>query len=241
MRKLSRSSALFSRRVIAGVGLLAVSSFCGGIGCGAMGLTYSLTGVYIQPEVNLTCVSPGAQAQFKAYGSYTEGGHPSKIEDISNQVSWSASLPELASIDSTGLATAANNFVGLTSIIATTKGEFGDLTANSSLQVSATCVSTGTAVVPSKLHIVPGNQDLRVGESLEPLAVSTATGVPTTVLSRSVSWTSSDDGVAGVDANGVIQAIGPGEATITAMTRLGGHEAVFATETVHVGPGAQQQ
>lgn len=206
-----------------------------------MGLTYSLTGIYVQPEANSTCVSPGAQAQFKAYGSYTEGGHPNRIEDISNQVSWSASLPELASIDATGLATAANNFVGLTPIIATTKGEFGNLTANSSLQVSTTCVSTGTAVVPSTLHLVPGNQDLRVGEGLQPLAVSTATAVPTTVLSRSVSWASSDPAVATVDANGVIQAVGPGEATITATTRLGGRETVSATEAVHVEANAQNQ
>jgi hypothetical protein len=243
MKRPFQLPALFSRRVIAGVGLLVVSSFCGGIGCGAMGLTYSLTGIYVQPEANLTCVAPGMLAQFTAYGSYTEGGHHTEIKDISDQVSWSASLPQLATISSSGLATAAVNYVGLTPIVATIQGEFGNLTADSSLQVSTTCGSTGSAVVtaPSGLHIVPVNQELSVGDTLQPLAVSTASGAPRTLLSRNVTWTSSNPGVAAVDGNGMIQALGPGDATISATTLLAEKETVSATEAVHVATDARDQ
>jgi len=237
VKKLSALSALVSPRVVLGVGLLFLVTLFGGTGCGSVGLTYSLTGLSILPKANSTCVSPGATAQFKAYGSYTEGGHTTKIEDISNQVSWSASLPELATLTSSGLATAATDYIGLTPIVATTQGEFGNLTASSSLEVSDSCVSSGSSVVPavSTLHLVPASHNLAVGDTLEPLAVSAAgTTALTPVLSRSVTWTSNSPGVASVDANGMIRGVGPGDATITASRTLAPGEAVSATETVHV-------
>lgn len=230
MKKLYGFSALVSPRVLLGVGLVLATSLFGGTGCG---LSYSLTGLYVEPTAGSTCVPPTGTAQFEAYGTYTEGGHSLRIEDISDQVQWTVPLPELASVNASGLATAAGNYIGTTPIVATTRGEFGVLTSSSSLQVSNSCV-TGSIVKHFSLHIVPENQSLTVGQTLQPLAVG-AYGLngSTTNLSRQVSWQSSDAKIATVDSKGLITAVGPGDATITAQTRSSDGEVATATEKVH--------
>jgi Big-like domain-containing protein len=240
MKKLYGLSALVSPRVLLGVGLVVATSLFGGTGCG---LSYSLTGIYVEPAVNSTCVYPGTTAQFTAYGTYTEGGHSVRIEDISNEVTWSEALPELATVSADGLATAAANFTGITSITATTTGEFGVLTSASSLQVSTQCSTSSTSVAHAfSLHIVPGNQTLSVGQTLQPMAVATQNvSVRPTDLSRQSTWTSSDSRVATVDAHGVITAVGAGDAIITAQTRTSDGESVSATEAIHIAANTQDQ
>jgi uncharacterized protein YjdB len=156
-----------------------------------------------------------------------------RIEDISDQVQWTVPLPQLASVNASGLATAAMNFIGTTPIVATTTGEFGVLTSSSSLQVSESCVATSIAKHFS-LHIIPENQSLTVGQTLQPLAIGTYDlNGTTTNLSRQVAWQSSDVKVATVDSTGLITAVGTGDATITAQTRASDGEIATATETVH--------
>lgn len=229
MKRLSTLDAFVSLRAILVAGLLCLTSL-GDTGCGAFGLTYSLTGLYVEPQANLTCVAPGMTAQFKAYGSYTEGGHATKVEDISNQVNWSVSLPQLATMNATGLATAATRYIGTTPILATIQGEFGELKSDTSLQVSTTCVSAAVVIAPFRLHIVPASQKLSVGASLQPLAVD-ARGLD---LSGQATWSSSDPTVAVVDARGVIHAIGAGDATVTAVAPTPSGASASAAEAVHV-------
>jgi uncharacterized protein YjdB len=84
------------------------------------------------------------------------------------------------------------------------------------------------------LHIVPENQSLTVGQTLQPLAIGTyGLNGSTTNLSRQVTWQSSDAKVATVDSSGLITAVGPGDATITAQTRASDGEIATATQTVH--------
>lgn len=133
MKKLFGLSALVSPRVLLGVGLVTVTSLFGGTGCG---LSYSLTGLYIQPATGLTCLTGGLSAQYHAYGVYSEGGHSNRIQDLSDQVSWSVTIPAMASVSTNGLVTAGNTVIGRTSILASTRGQFGNLTAASDLQVA---------------------------------------------------------------------------------------------------------
>jgi uncharacterized protein YjdB len=234
-------SALVSPRVLAGLGLVLSLSLFGGTGCG---LSYSLTGLYVEPSIGLTCVGYGMTAQYKAYGSYTEGGHAMKIEDISDQVSWSVALPQLATISASGLATAdsaANGYYGTTNIVATTTGEFGNLTSDSNLQVSTQCVAPSTSIAkPFSLHIVAGDPSVPVGNTLQPLAIATYPDTGRTAdLSSQVSWSSSDSKVATVDARGVIAAVAPGDAVITATAKAPNGEVVSATQTVHFVANSQ--
>jgi len=230
MKKLHGFSALVSPRVLLGVGLVLATSLFGGTGCG---LSYSLTGLYLEPATGSTCIPQGATAQFTAYGTYTEGNHSVRIEDISDQVQWTVPLPELASITTSGLATSSDNYIGTTPIVATIQGEFGVLSSSSSLQVSQSYVATSVAKHFS-LHIVPENQSLTVGQTLQPLAIGTyGLNGSTTNLSRQVTWQSSDAKVATVDSSGLITAVGPGDATITAQTRASDGEIATATQTVH--------
>lgn len=239
MKKLFGLSALVSPRVPLGVGLIVLTSLFGGTGCG---LSYTLTGLYIIPETGLTCVPPNAFAQFNAYGTYTEGGHTTETKNLSDTVSWSATLPQLATVSGSGLAQASTSFVGLTSIIATTPGEFGNLTAESSLEVSTQCTGTGTSVKTPSLHIVPGIQTLAVGHALQPLAIATyGNHVGTADVTGKTTWETSDAKVATVDAGGLITAAGSGDAVITAQTRDANGEVISAVETIHVGSKGQGQ
>jgi hypothetical protein len=165
----------------------------------------------------------------------------SKVEDISSQVSWTATLPELATVSTSGLATAARNYVGTTSIVASIKGEFGILTSASSLQVSTAC-STSNLAAPRGFIIIPARQNLAVGEGLAPLAIAPdVAGAHGPDWSRQAAWTSSDPKVATVDAHGMIRAVGPGDATVTAVAGPRSGAAGSATTTVHVAGSIQDQ
>ena len=234
MKNLSfASSALVSPRVLLGVGLVTLTSLLGGAGCASR----SLTGLTIQPGIGLTCVTQGVTAQFKAYGTYTESNHAAATQDITDQVTWSSSIPIVATIDSTGLALGGAG-LGQTDILATTQGEFGNLTATSNIDVKTgtECLtgSSSIAHAPS-ISVIPGNQTLSsAGDTTRLLAIGVyGAGARTSDLSRQVTWESSDTNVATVDAAGLVTAVGPGDVTITARQKTADGNVVSGTQTVH--------
>lgn len=233
MKKLFGLSALVSPRVATGVGLIALTSLLGGTGCG---LSYSLTGLYVEPGANLTCVGPGVTAQYIAYGTYTEGGHTARTQEITDQVAWSSSLPGVASINSSGVATGGPG-VGQSDIVATTQGEFGVLTSTSNIKVLSgdACLNDLSIAGSPALSIIPGKATLTAaGDTEMPLAIALPrNGGHPTDLTRQVAWTSSDPQVATVDAAGRITAVAPGDAIITATVKTPGGETISATQTVH--------
>src|SRR5262249_7927577 len=84
----------------------------------------TLKAIQVTPE---TVILPtGNTVQFKALGIYSRarGGYQITV-DITNQVQWSSVLPQVATIDSTGLATAQGS--GVTTISASKKGDGGSL------------------------------------------------------------------------------------------------------------------
>ncbi len=229
-------SALVSLRVALGVGLVVLTALFGGTGC----LSYSLVGLTVEPATGNTCVIPGVSAQFKAYGTYTEGGHTSETRDISDQVSWSATIPDVATVNSSGLVTGVND--GTTSILAEAKGEFGTVTGVSNVVVeSPGCGASSSIAKPFSLSIIPGNQNLStVGQTARLLAIATyGAGERTADLSQQVKWQSSDPKVATVDASGLLIAAGPGDAVITATAKAPNGEVITATQTVHFAADTQ--
>jgi hypothetical protein len=233
---LSGPYALVSPRVLLGVGLVVSTSLFGGIGC----LSHSLTALTIEPATGDTCVVPGVSAEFRAYGTYTEGGHTSETEDITDTVTWSSTIPAVATVNSTGVATGVN--LGTTSILASTQGYYGNLTAVSSINVESPCSATATIAKPLVLSVIPGNQSLTdVGQTTRLLAIGTYTAQAHTAdLSRQAAWQSSDPRVATVDANGLVTAVAPGDATITARVKTPEGGALSAGQTVHFAQDQNQ-
>lgn len=220
---------MVSPRVLLGVGLVASTALFAGTGC----TSRSLTGLTIQPAIGLTCVVPGVSAQFKAYGTYTEGGHSSETEDVTNLVTWSSTIAAVATVNSSGLATGVN--LGTTNILAEMQGPFGNVNAASNIVVESPCSTSSSIVTPFSLTVIPGNQTLTsIGQTARLLAIATYDGgTKTSDFSRQAAWQSSDERVATVDADGLVTGVGPGDAVITARMKIPGGDAVSAAQTVH--------
>jgi len=209
--------------------------FSGLTGC----VSRTLTGLTVEPATGDTCVVPGVAAQFHAYGTYTESGHAAETEDITDNVTWSATIPAVSTVNSSGLATGMNP--GITSIIATTQGEFGNLTAVSNITVQATSCSTTPAVRPATaLSLIPGDQTLHVGNTAQFLAVAGFASTPLTAdRTHQVAWNSSNPKVAIVSALGQVTAVGPGDAIIAARTQDADGNLISASQTIHSAAGEQ--
>ena len=126
-------------------------------------------------------------------------------------VIWSSDTLSVATVDSNGKVKAIS--VGIATITVTTVD--GNYTAN--------CLVTVTPPVPvtvpvASVSLNKGTTNLLVGTD-ETLI---ATVLPTDATTTDVTWSSDDNGVATVDSNGNVVAIGAGSATITVTTVDGG-------------------
>ncbi len=115
------------------------------------------------------------------------------------RVIWTASNPDIASVDNAGLVTAVNPGVSF-------------ITATTSNGLQALCRVT---VVPditevASISVNPDHLELYAGER----KMLTATVLPADATDPSVTWRSSDWAVATVDINGMVLATGSGTATI---------------------------
>lgn len=236
------SCSVAARGMAAALGLFLISSLSLATGCGALGMTYSLTGLTVEPVANATCIYQGAQAQYEAYGTYTEGGHTSHTEVITDQVNWSVTFPTLASINSSGLLTAGTVAVGTSNVIASIQGEFGILHATTNIQVSNSCTTSSVRAL-SSLKIVPASATLSaVGDTEQPLALGVYSADPrVTDFTSHVTWQSSDTSVATVTGNGIIHAVGPGNAVITARTTAPDGRVITGSQTVVFPASSQDQ
>lgn len=230
MNVVTRLSSLARPHVARGaavaVALWTISASLSLTGC----MSRSLTSLAIEPAANLTCTYPGGTVQFRAYGTYTESGHAAVTRDITDQATWSSTLP-VASINASGLATASGLVIGTTDIDASANGQFGIVRGTSTLKVSTTCVPAAVRKF-SSLAIVPAAWTLtNAGETEQPLAIASGPAGPLD-LSRQVTWQSSNPAVATVDNNGVVRAVAPGKAVITARQAIPGAQPLIATQTV---------
>lgn len=146
---------------------------------------------------------------------------PSDATDQS--VTWSSSKPEVATVDAKGLVTAVA--YGNTVITVTTTD--GGKTATYALQV----INPEDAKVSVNSVVIQGNRgSMTVGGTMQLTAVVS----PSNANDKSVVWTSSDEAVIKVDAQGLLTAVAVGRATITVTTNDGAKTAscdVFVTET----------
>jgi uncharacterized protein YjdB len=142
----------------------------------------------------------------KASLTLTEGGSETLTaavapENATNQqVNWSSADNQVATVDNAGKVTAVK--IGETTVKATT--EDGGKTAE--------CKVTVTKVAVSSITLSKSAYSLDVGQSIK-LA---ATVQPDNASFPSLTWKSSNEAVATVDAGGLVKAVAPGAADITA-------------------------
>ena len=125
------------------------------------------------------------------------------------KVTWASENSNVATVDANGVVTAIA--AGEADITVTTEdGEF-----------------TATCTVTVKVHVASVTLDqttLELSVDGDPVTLI-ATVNPENATNKNVSWESSDDDVATVDANGKVSAVAAGTATITVTTEDGGYTA----------------
>ncbi len=137
-------------------------------------------------------------------------------EDATDKtITWASSDEAVATVNAEGKVTAVA--LGEATITATC-GE-----------VSTYCTVTVVATPAESITISQETATLKVGETVE----LTATVMPEDATDKTVSWTSSDEAVATVDAEGKVTAVALGEATVTAKC---GEVSTYCTVTVVATP-----
>lgn len=137
-------------------------------------------------------------------------------------VTWKSDNEAIAKVDANGIVTAIA--VGETTITATT-------TDGSNL--SASCKVTVIPTLASSITLDKTEVSFKANETV----TLTPTILPATTTNTVVVWTTTDEKVAIVDAEGVVTAIGVGEATITATTTDGSNLSASCAVTVLPTPG----
>ncbi|WP_302984546.1 Ig domain-containing protein [uncultured Muribaculum sp.] len=125
-------------------------------------------------------------------------------EDATDKtVSWTSSDEAVATVDAEGKVTAV---------------ALGEATISATCgEVSTYCTVTVVATPAESITISQETATLKVGETVE----LTATVMPEDATDKTVSWTSNDEAVATVDAEGKVTAVALGEAEITATAADG--------------------
>jgi uncharacterized protein YjdB len=131
-------------------------------------------------------------------------------------VTFATSNPSVATVNASGLVTALA--AGSAIITATAEGKNSVATIN-------------VASVPvASVAVAPGSNSLVVGQTTQ-LSAEPRDASGKALVGRLVAWSTSAAAVASVSSSGLVTAIGPGTATITATS-----EGVAGTATITVGP-----
>jgi uncharacterized protein YjdB len=175
--------------------------------------------------VNLSSISvaPAASSipvnttqQFTATGSYSDGSS----RDLTALVTWASTASAVATIDPTGLATGVA--AGPTTISAT----LGTVSGSTSLTVAAPTIAV--------LTVTPDGLNLGMGIKQQYTATATYTDGTSQDLSAGVTWSSSDNTVATIDANGLVTTVAAGTVTITAAAGSASDTATLTVVAAHL-------
>ncbi len=158
-----------------------------------------------------TVIMPAATQQYTAtatYGNNTTG-------DATSTVTWSSSTANIATIATTGLATAGTT-LGTTTITA----KSGSVIASTGLTVSNQTVTS--------LTVSPSSVSLTAGSTQQLTATANLSNNGTSNVTSSATWSSSNTAVATV-SGGLVTGVATGTATITATY---GGQSASATASV---------
>ena len=149
----------------------------------------------------------GATMRFTATAYYND----QTTGEVTTEVTWSSSNTSVATINSSGLATAVA--AGTTTITAssTMSNSYSGETGTSD---STTLTVTAAALL--SISITPANPTLPLGTTQQFTASGTYTDGVDYNITTQVSWSSSDPSVATVSDSGLATAVAAGTATVTA-------------------------
>jgi len=165
----------------------------------------------------------GGTVQLTAMATINHGGHPSTYENVTDQVTWSTPLAQVAKVNSSGFVTIVG--LGLTQITATVSGFGGPVSGSGTVcaeipgtTTTISCPSVTTSRQrPSRLTLAQSTRQAAApGETRQFFAHRTSLEGAQEDLTDSVQWTSSNESVATVSKSGMVTAVGPGSATIMA-------------------------
>lgn len=141
----------------------------------------------------------GLQQQYKATAMYSDG----TSQDVTSTATWTSSQTSVAAITSGGLAT--TKATGTSTITATSGSIFG------------TAVTTTNATLTTNT-VTPANPGIALGTSQQFTATGQFSDGSSLNLTRQVTWTSSDVGIAVINASGLANSVAssPTPTTITA-------------------------
>ena len=143
----------------------------------------------------------GAAEQFTAIGTYSNNS----TQNITTSVTWSSSNPSVATISSSGNATAVA--AGIATITAT----YGRSIAGS----AALTVNPPTLV---SIAVTAASSSIAVGATDQFTATGTYSNNSTQNITTSVTWSSSNPSVATISSSGNATAVAAGTTTITAAS-----------------------
>jgi len=198
----------------AGEGVATVSAFYQGV-TGTTSITVgppALVGITVSPSQSSLPV--GESQQFAAIGTYSD----KTTQDLTQSATWSVST-SVASVSPAGAAVA--KAVGAATISATS----GSVTGTASLAV--------TPAVALALNVIPASLSLPLGSGSQLQAIATFSDGTQQNVSSSVTWQTSQSGVATVNALGYATAVGKGVAQLSA-----GYQGMISNASITVGPPA---
>ena len=215
--------------LISGTMTVNVTQPTGGGGTGGTG-SGDVTKMSIIPATQ-SVASPTDTAQFIAVGTTSTGA----TVNLTNVSSWTSSSAQIATISTSGLATAVAQ--GTSTITAVYSNSDGTVATG-----TATFVVTGGGSASSEqitaLTIIPGSQSLSAsGQNGQFIALGTSgsTGLIENVTSASqLAWSSSIPTIATVSATGLAQGVSAGSTTITAIWTNNDGSVVTATASLAV-------
>lgn len=139
------------------------------------------------------------------------------VDATNKKVTWESSDPTVASVDATGLVSVYKTGTARITVVTDDGGK------TAVCQITARSVVTGVTLNKDELTLVNGE-----------VGTLKATVLPFDVTNKSVTWSSSDESVAVVNANGQITTRKAGTTVITVKTAEGGKTAT-CTVTVSAG------
>ena len=156
----------------------------------------NLVSIALSPAASSLALN--TSAQFTATGNYSDG----TTADITKLVSWTSSRTSVATVNSSGLVTAAA--VGATNISA----KYAGVSQSTSLAVTAPAIAS--------IAVTPVGLTLGIGINQQFTATATYTDGTSADLVAGVTWNSSAPSVATINASGLASTVATGATTITA-------------------------